>query len=260
MPTLIELPSVDANFALCRELGLRFVEVNMNLPQYQAEVFPLRECRAWACDHGLGITIHLDENLSVCDFNPLVAGAYTDTVLRAIEIAQLLSATVVTMHLSDGVYFTLPDRRVFLFEAYNDAYMTALIRFRDRCTAAIGASGLSICVENCGCFLKFQRHAIEALLKSPVFGLTYDIGHDHTAGCADEAFILSNTNKLRHMHIHDATRTQNHLILGDGEIDIEAKLDIARRRRCGCVVEAKTAEGLRRSVAYLAAAIQPQPE
>lgn len=32
MPTLIELPDIDASANLCHELGLQFVELNMNLP------------------------------------------------------------------------------------------------------------------------------------------------------------------------------------------------------------------------------------
>ena len=35
MPTLIELKSIEACAALCRELGLAFVELGMDLPEYQ---------------------------------------------------------------------------------------------------------------------------------------------------------------------------------------------------------------------------------
>ncbi len=37
MPTLIELRSPEDCAELCRELGLQFVELNMNLPQYQTD-------------------------------------------------------------------------------------------------------------------------------------------------------------------------------------------------------------------------------
>lgn len=32
MPALIEIKSIEACAALCRELGLQFIELNMNLP------------------------------------------------------------------------------------------------------------------------------------------------------------------------------------------------------------------------------------
>ena len=37
MPALIELPALEDCAKLCRELGLQFVELNMNLPQYQTD-------------------------------------------------------------------------------------------------------------------------------------------------------------------------------------------------------------------------------
>ena len=35
MPTLIENQSLAENISLCKELGLKFIELNMNFPEYQ---------------------------------------------------------------------------------------------------------------------------------------------------------------------------------------------------------------------------------
>ena len=37
MPTLIEIPDLEQSAALCRRLGLKFMEINMSFPQYQPE-------------------------------------------------------------------------------------------------------------------------------------------------------------------------------------------------------------------------------
>lgn len=37
MPTLIENKTLDDNIALCRKLGLSFIELNMNFPEYQID-------------------------------------------------------------------------------------------------------------------------------------------------------------------------------------------------------------------------------
>lgn len=37
MPTLIEHRNLEETVMLCKELGLEFIELNMNLPQYQIE-------------------------------------------------------------------------------------------------------------------------------------------------------------------------------------------------------------------------------
>ena len=37
MPTLIENRTLAENMELCTSLGLRFIELNMNFPEYQTE-------------------------------------------------------------------------------------------------------------------------------------------------------------------------------------------------------------------------------
>ena len=251
MPTLIELSDISDNFELCKELGLKFIEINMNLPQYQIDTFPIERCKKLMDKYNIFITIHLDENLNICDFNRAVANAYLDTVLSTIDIAKELSAPIINMHLSKGVYFTLPNEKIFLYEKYCDFYLETMTKFRSKCETAIETSDISICIENCDMFYDFQKTGIEMLLESPVFGLTHDIGHDYSAGNINENFIIKHMNRLMHMHIHDATRTKNHLILGTGEIDMQTALQVALQNNCRCVLETKTVAGLQQSVLYL---------
>ena len=90
MPTLIEIKSLESCAALCRELGLGFIELNMNLPEYQTEIIDVARFREIADKYGIYYTIHFDENLSPCDFNNKVAAAYIETVLQTIEVAKRL--------------------------------------------------------------------------------------------------------------------------------------------------------------------------
>lgn len=74
MPTLIETAGLEDAMKLCGELGLDFVELNMNLPQYQAEgLEDTAYLKSMQQKYQVGYTIHLDENLNVCDFNRAVA-------------------------------------------------------------------------------------------------------------------------------------------------------------------------------------------
>ena len=58
---------------------------------------------------------------------------------------------------------------------------------------------------------------------------------------------------LTHFHIHDGTAEppRNHLALGDGEIDLDGRLELARKHGCRCVLETKTVDALEKSVAWL---------
>lgn len=149
--TLIQLPNIEDNAKLCNELGLQFIELNMCLPQFQVEYLDKDELFRISKKFNIYYTIHLDDTNTPCDFNPKIARAYTDTVLETIEIAKQLNIPVLNMHLSLGTHFTLPNKKVLLFEAYKDAYWKNLILFRDNCENAIAHSNLKICVENTPC-------------------------------------------------------------------------------------------------------------
>lgn len=252
MPTLVENRTLEENAALCRELGLKFIELNMNLPQYQVQELERTEYLAEvAAENGVYYTIHLDENLNVADFNRAVAKAYMQTVERAVEAAKKLRAPVLNMHMNHGVYFTLPDRKVQLYEQYNKEYMQSWKEFRRMCEEHIGGENVRICIENTDGYQDYEREAIEYLLESNVFALTWDIGHSHGVEDVDEPFLRKHEDRLCHFHIHDGRGETNHLALGAGDIDLRGRLETARKRRCRCVIETKTVASLRESVRWL---------
>ena len=83
MPTLIECRTLEDNLVLCRELGLSFIELNMNFPEYQVQYLEYTDTlKEFAEKAGVYFTIHLDEQLNIADFNPLVSSAYMETVRR----------------------------------------------------------------------------------------------------------------------------------------------------------------------------------
>lgn len=251
MPTLLETPEIAGCAGLCRSLNLDFIELNNNFPWYQLEAIDTGLYNRLKREYGIYYTIHLEEELNVCGYNQEVTRAYRNTVLKAVEIAKRLEAPVLNMHLASGVYITLPDRKVYLFREYKERFLEMLMEFSRLCEAAIGDSGIRICVENAGGYMDFAREGLELLLESPVFGLTFDLGHDHSVGGMDEPFIRKHRGRLQHMHIHDALDKSNHLAIGDGEIDLPDKLALARECGCRCVLETKTVEGLTKSVERL---------
>ena len=265
MPTLIENRTLADNVALCRRLGLRFIELNMNFPEYQVDRLEQTDALIAAAEPaGIYYTIHLDENLNVADFNPLISGAYLETVRRTVQVAKALlplrdrfgdsaQPLTVNMHMHHGIFITLPDRKVQMYDRDFDTYMDSFARFRFRCEEWIGDSDIRIVVENTDGFRPYEHKAIEYLLESPCFGLTWDIGHSKAVGERDVPFLLVHQDRLLHFHIHDGTETppRNHLALGDGEIDLPARLCLAESRNARCVLETKTIEALERSVAWL---------
>ena len=265
MPTLIENHTLEENAALCKALGLRFIELNMNFPEYQTDrLEQTEELVRIASRYQLYYTIHLDEALNIADFNPLVSQAYLETVRRTISAAKVLlplrdrygdpaQPLTLNMHLHHGIHITLPDRKVQMYERDFETYMQSFAVFRTLCEEWIGSSDIMIAVENTDGFRAYEQKSIAYLLESPKFGLTWDIGHSKVIHEDDVPFLMAYRERLIHFHIHDATEVppRNHLPLGGGEIDLRARLQLAEERSARCVLETKTIAALKQSVQWL---------
>ncbi len=265
MPTLIENRTLEENVSLCKELGLKFIELNMNFPEYQVEQLENTDYLVELAEQEkIYYTIHLDENLNIADFNQLVTDAYLETVKRTIDVGKKLlclrdkfgdisQPLTINMHMHHGIYITLPDRKVQIYERDFDTYMKAFEHFRSACEEWIGDSDIRIVVENTDGFRDYEKKSVAYLLESLKFALTWDIGHSKAVKEIDVPFIMENQEHLIHFHIHDGSENppKNHLALGDGEIDLAERLVLAKRRNARCVLETKTIEALRKSVDWL---------
>lgn len=249
MPTLIETKTVKDAAALCGELGLDFLELNTNFPLHQPHLLDANELNELANEYGIFYTIHLNDEMAVAEFNPLVAEGYRAAAVQTIELAKKIGVKTINMHLSEGAKFTTPQKVLYFYEEYREEFLKGMRSFRDVCVEAIGDSGIRICVENTTGYKDYQKEVLEMLLESPCFGLTLDIGHNYCAGGVDEPWILRHKDRLHHMHVHDAKNGKNdHQALGTGELDIAKYLELAKKCQANVVLETKTTVSLRESV------------
>lgn len=251
MPFLIETKSVKEALDLCSDLGLSFVELNTNFPTSMVKNLDVDYLIKEAENRGIFYTLHLDDSISIADFNDFVRKAYLDSTLEAIEFSKKLGVKTINIHFAKGNIVTLPSGRQFLFSHYKDEFHANLLEYRKACEEAIGDGDLMIAIENTDGWDDYEREGIELMLESPVFGLTLDIGHNHAVNDRDLDFFEKHADKLIHMHSHDGWDKTNHQALGTGEIDLKARLDFARSQEARVVLETKTIEALRESVDWL---------
>lgn len=252
MPSMTSVSTLEDCVALCKGLCLDFIEFNANQPQFLARAIDPEIFGRTLRQEGLFCTFHLDENLDPCHFDSKIASAYQRSVLDSIALAQQLETPVLNMHMPMGTWFTLPEERVYLYQQYEDQYLSRLKRFRNRCQKAIGDSGLRICVENTTGWPPHSRKGLELLLESPVFELTMDVGHNMRTKGRDEGFFVRHLDRLRHMHLHDVAGDRDHQPLGAGEMDLAAPLDLAEERDCTCVLEVRDPQALTESAYWVA--------
>ncbi len=250
MPTLLELETLEDNVKLAKELGLSFVEINANVPEYQVEAMDPKQLIELTKSYGIGFTLHLDEYLSITDPNLTISEVYIQSVLNSIQFAKEAGIENLTMHFLSGVVFTLPDKKVYVYEKYKDYYYQRLTSFRERVEEAIGEADLKLCIENTTGFHPFMREAIDFLLESKVFGLTYDCGHNVRYKQVDQDFMISHVSKINHMHFHDCIGVRDHIPLGLGELDLKKELRFVDGHAKKVVIEVKTVAGLRESMHF----------
>lgn len=253
MPFLLENASISEAAMLCYQLGLQFVELNMSFPTCLTERLDVQELYHLKKQYGIYFTLHAEEDCNPFAFNAAVRRAWQTSLRQSLRLAQAIDAPIVNMHLPKSIYITLPNQRVALNERYHSDYMQAIQELRSLAEDELSGCSTHLAIENTSGFPAYQQKALEYLLDSPVIGLTLDIGHSHAIGDADIPFY-QRMNKLIHMHVHDARGTSNHLALGDGDIDLQQRLDWARRSGARGVLETKTVDALCKSVSWLRSA------
>ncbi len=251
MPFLLEMPDAAHACSLCRSLGLSFLELNASFPACRLDQLNAESLLSLKNQHGIYFTLHLHEDCDPFSFEEHVRQAWLEHVRSAIRLAKAVQLPTLNMHLPRGVYVTLPDRKVFIYQQYRAEFEANLAAFIRMAETEVGASPICICIENTSGWLPHERAAADALLASPVFGLTMDIGHCHGGGNADEDYFLSHRSRLRHMHGHDAIGKRDHQVLGDGEIDLRARFALAKDCKARVVLETKTVAALTESVRRL---------
>lgn len=250
MPFLLETPTITSAARLCHELGLQFVELNLSFPSCGLEHLDVQELYHLKKTLGIYFTLHLEEDCNPFTFNSSVRRAWQNSIRQALQLAQAIGAPTVNMHLPQSIFITLPDRKVVLNEAYFDDYMQSVQELRELVENELAGSDTRLAIENTSGFPAYQQQALETLLASPFVGLTLDIGHSHAIGNTDIPFY-QRMNRLIHMHCHDAKGKCNHLALGDGEIDLNQRLAWAKNNGARVVLETKTVDALRKSVAWV---------
>lgn len=250
LPTFIECKNLKEHFDIAKELKLDFVEVNMTFPQYNPFDLNIEEINRARDNYGIFITIHADEQLNPFDFNPKVSECYFEVMRDTIRFAKVTSARLINMHLSRGIYATLPDGPVYLYDVYREEYLSRVRAFIVMCEEEIGDAPIKIAIENTNGFTESQREAIDLFMKSDKFGLTLDTGHELCVSFADAPVFNAYPEKLIHMHLHDAVGRRDHLPLGEGQVNVNKKLGLLGESDT-CVVEVKKTDGLKRSLSYL---------
>ena len=252
MPTLIELPDIMKTVDLCKELGLSFIELNMNMPEFCPEKLTPELVKKLSKNKDIGFTLHLPEEIDLASFHPAIRQGNMERCCEAIIWASEAGINLVNMHINSGIYFTLPDQRIWIYDKYKQKFLDNVMSGFDKILRLAKSRGVTVCVENSSNFhYPFILEAVEKLVLMGEVCFTWDTGHDAKTGFKEKGLLTKYKNRIRHMHLHDYKNGVDHQPLFSGEIDIRQMLSFATNNGIRVVIEVKTIGSLKESLTLL---------
>jgi len=249
MPTLVEFSDIEDNYLLCSKLGLDFVELNMNLPECNPESLKYKDILEHKRKYNIDFAIHLPEELDLSSIHSPIRRGHLHRCKEAIDWANRSEIKIINMHLNQGVYFTLPDRKVWIYEKHDKLFQENLLDSYSELYEYASSRGVRLCIENtCNFQLHFVKEALLQLSTFDDFSLTWDTGHDAKAGFMEEPILQDHQNRIHHMHLHDYNGKRDHQTLYTGCVPVNSRLEFAKERGISVVVEVKTADALEESI------------
>jgi len=252
MPTLIEMPDIGQTTSLCQRLGLDFIELNMNMPEFCPESLPAKRLRKITDQTGIGFSIHMPDDTDLASFHDPIREGHVRRFGETARWAAEAGARLINLHISPGIFFTLPDSKVWIYDRYYEKFIRNLIEAYGKIIDYAHDYDLLVCTENVLNFnIPFIARAIDDLCKLEHFYLTWDIGHDARTGYKEREVLMRHEDRVKHLHLHDFNGTSDHQVPFTGTIDIMAALEFARSHGATVLVETKTKASVVESVLRL---------
>lgn len=241
MPILVELNSLEENIKLFQKLNLDFIELNLDIPYCFLE-----NIETSLLDSNT-FTIHLSEKIDVGELNYNLRNFYLKEIERIIAFGTKHNIFKYNIHLDPDIHFSLPDKKIFIYEKYLDDYLKAYKDSCDTLSKIANEYNATILFEN----VKIESYtlkAIEIISNYNNLFFTLDLGHNIRYDNISKKQFLKYENKIKHIHLHDFNGSKDHQELFTGLLNIKEELEFCDKHNLDVLIEVKREEELINSV------------
>ena len=241
MPILVEFHSLEENIELCQKLNLDFIELNLDIPYCFPENIDIKLLSK------NNFTIHLSEKVDIGELNNSLREFYLNEIEKIISFGTKFNIYKYNLHLDPGIHFSLPDKKVFIYQEYLKEYLNAYKRSCDLLSKIADKYNAIILFEN----VKIESYtlkAIEVISNYNNLFFTLDLGHNIRYGNVAKEQFLKYENKIRHIHLHDFNGLKDHQELFTGLLNIKKELNFCEKNNLNVLIEVKRKEELINSV------------
>ncbi|HRJ43339.1 MAG: sugar phosphate isomerase/epimerase [Caldilineaceae bacterium] len=200
-----------------------YIDLTIEAPGAAAESTNWPAVAAVLRDLGLGVVCHTAPYLPIHNPSPLVRHAAVDELRRSIDAAQILGATLCTMH-----FMGWPD---YFSDAQGYEFYRQMLEILVRHG---NERGVAVAMENSPDNRHQHKYFREIFARVPGLKLLFDIGHGHlaTSKSMTREYLFSLNDRLAHIHISDNNGVEDlHLPFGAairGGMDLAANLRALR--------------------------------
>jgi len=247
MPSLVQLGSIEDNVLLCKEIGLSFVELNMNMHYCLPSENDAVKLKELSERYKIGYTIHFPEDIDFGTYYKTIHDANIQLFEEMANWGNLIGVEKINVHLNPGVYITLPNKQMWAYESNIHVFTQNLIDSFKQISKIAQKYKIIVCVENTS-VPKFLESVYEKLINLEGIYFTYDVGHDAKEHYNLREIYKKCGNKVKHMHLHDYDGKTDHQVLFNGNIDLNNRLSLAKQNDMSVVIEVKTVESLIKSI------------
>ena len=187
---------------------------------------------------GMTFSLHTSiADTNIAALNPRMREAAVMELMTELECAASMDIDTVTIH-PGVICLSVPGTRDRSIAAAKES-----CRLLDRAAAEFGIE--HVCIENMPRFpvmLGVESAELAEIVDGTDLGITFDIGHAHTAGQID-AMIETFGDRIANIHIHDNDgEKDSHMTIGDGSIDFPSVIRKLSGYTGRYIIESKTLE------------------
>lgn len=241
MPILVEFHSLSENIDLCKKLNLDFIELNLDIPYCFIDRLDTNSLK------NNNFTIHLSEKFDVGELNNSLRNFYLNEIEKIISFGIKYNIFKYNLHLDPGIHFSLPDKKIFIYEEYIDDYLRA---YEDSCnilSKIANKYNATILFEN----VKVESYTlkvIDIIAKYDNLFFTLDLGHNIRYGNLAKEKFMQYSDKIKHIHLHDFNGSKDHQELFTGLLNVKEELNFCKQHNLDVLIEVKRKEELINSV------------
>ena len=252
MPALVEYTKLNELVDLCQELKLNFIELNMNLPYNFIQNISPTELKKITEETNIEFTMHMPDEADLGTFYQSVREGYVKLFSDTLDWAYESGVKLLNLHIIEGAKMTLPDKKVYIYDQYSVEYQNNFIKSIESLSLKAHKYNTILSIENSHNFGKtYIQKVLDKAITYKNVELTWDTGHDAVSNFTDKIYLMKHVEQIAHMHFHDAKGQKDHQVPYDGELNISEIIRFARERNITMLIEVKTSEALRKSVAIL---------